>query len=251
MSVCQSRPGPDRRRLPGRLRRCCFSPSRRGGSESCCHGISSRGFRGTCGAAACRAPAKIETGSASERRRVARAAERTPPSGGGTGEPVPPAKPRAAGQGGRMGVSPAAAWRLPRPSPRACRCMPLTHARYRTGPCANINSAEPGGVEKARPRQQHPGPGSHAAGTAPRTEPGKPRPEQHSSSQQKTSASPGGAQRAPTSGCPSPGAPGPPRGDTRRGGQVETPRSRTRPGCGGSGTGSGSGGVSPCRRAGV
>lgn len=67
-----------------------FSPSRRGGSESCCNCISNNGFGGTCWAAACRAPATTKTSSGSERRRVARAAERSPPSGTGTGELLPP-----------------------------------------------------------------------------------------------------------------------------------------------------------------
>lgn len=75
---------------------------------------------------------------------VSARAKSSVPSGGGTGVPGAATK---LGDGKQ---------RRCRPSPRACRCMPLTQARYRPRPCANINSVQPGRVQKARPSQQHP-----------------------------------------------------------------------------------------------
>lgn len=99
------------------------SPSRGGGSESCCSCISDDGFRGTPRGAT----AKIKTGSASGCRRR------------GTGcREVTAAQRRAGGAAAPHQAMEAARRRrrrrLSQPSPRACRCMPLTHARYRTGP---------------------------------------------------------------------------------------------------------------------
>lgn len=124
--------GPGCPRLPGQLCRSCLLPSRTGGSDSCCRGLSKR-------AAACQALAGIKTGFVSERGRVARAAEGSRRGNWGAGGVPRPG--RARWLDGSQ------------PLPCACCCMPLTHAAYHTGPWTNINPVESGAVEKARPRK--------------------------------------------------------------------------------------------------